>query len=174
MTTGAESRPVVAYIGLGANLGDPVFQLLQARQALSRTPHLREVAFSSLYRSTPMGPQDQPDYVNAVMAVETRLAPGPLLEVLHEVENAHGRSRVGDHWGPRTLDLDLLLYGNETVATPTLRVPHPGLGEREFVLVPLLEIAPGLTLPDGQALSDLILTCPRRESPLIRIEEASG
>ncbi|MGY6215481.1 2-amino-4-hydroxy-6-hydroxymethyldihydropteridine diphosphokinase [Methylolobus aquaticus] len=171
MTAGAEHRPVVAYIGLGANLNDPISQLLRARQELSQNPQLREVAFSSLYRSAPMGPQDQPDYVNAVIAVETRLAPESLLAVLHEVENAHGRTRIGEQWGPRTLDLDLLLYGNETVATPTLRVPHPGLGEREFVLVPLLEIAPSLTLPDGQPLSDLILTCSRRESPLIRIEE---
>jgi 2-amino-4-hydroxy-6-hydroxymethyldihydropteridine diphosphokinase len=80
--------------------------------------------------------------------------------------------RLGDRWGPRTLDVDLLLYGDATIASPTLRVPHPGLGEREFVLVPLLEIAPTLTLPDGPALQDLLLTCPRRESPLIRIEDS--
>jgi 2-amino-4-hydroxy-6-hydroxymethyldihydropteridine diphosphokinase len=172
MTSGAEHRPVVAYIGLGGNLADPVTQLRNARRQLGEDPRLKEVAFSSLYRSAPMGPQEQPDYVNAVMAVETRLTPPALLAVLHEVENAHGRTRVGDRWGPRTLDLDLLLYGTEMVATPTLQVPHPGLGEREFVLVPLLEIAPNLTLPDGRALKDLVLTCPRRESPLIRIEEA--
>jgi 2-amino-4-hydroxy-6-hydroxymethyldihydropteridine diphosphokinase len=174
MTAGAEYRPVVAYIGLGANLEDPVVQLRSARQELGRNPNLTEIAFSSLYRSAPLGPKDQPNYVNAVMAVETPLAPEPLLSVLHEVENAHGRTRIGDHWGPRTLDLDLLLYGNETIATPTLQVPHPGLGEREFVLVPLLEIAPTLTLPDGRALSDLIRTCPRRESPLVRIEGTDG
>jgi len=169
-----ERRAVVAYIGFGANLGDPVSQLRAARRHLQQEPGVRELAFSRIFRSAPLGPEGQPDYVNAVMAIETGLAPEQLLETLQRVELAHGRVRTGDRWGPRTLDLDLLLYGDETINSPTLRVPHPGVTEREFVLIPLLEIAPELSLPDGRPLYDLLLACPRRETPLIPIEAIDG
>lgn len=161
---------VVAYLGLGANLDDPVGQVRAAHRELQQDPEFTELAFSSLYRSAPMGPPNQPDYVNAVMAVVTRLRPEELLAKLHRIEHAHGRIRAGEHWGPRTLDLDLLLYGGETISTPTLQVPHPGIAEREFVLIPLLEIAPALKLPDGRKLGDLLPDCPRRSCPLVRIE----
>jgi 2-amino-4-hydroxy-6-hydroxymethyldihydropteridine diphosphokinase len=167
-----ERRTLVAYIGLGANLGDPVNQILAARRELQLQPGLCEVAFSGLYRSAPMGPENQPDYVNAVMAVSTRIGPHDLLALLQRVENVHGRVRTGEHWGPRTLDLDLLLYGDETIARPELTVPHPGIADREFVLIPLFEIAPELSVPGCGTLRELMRTCSRRESPLTRIEYA--
>ena len=172
MTTDVERRKLVAYVGVGANLGDPIAQVHSARQALQHHPGLREIAFSRLYRSIPMGPADQPDYVNAVMAVETALAPLELLRILQEVEARHGRVRSRERWGPRVLDLDLLLYGEEVIETDTLRVPHPGIGDREFVLVPLAEIAPELVIPGKGALRDLIEACPRRESTLTVIDDA--
>lgn len=153
---------VVAYIGLGANLGDLVKTIESARSAVNRIAGVRELAFSSLYRSAPMGPADQPDYVNAVMAVETALEPLALLRELQVIEIAHGRMRKGERWGPRTLDLDLLLYGDETVVSDVLTVPHPGITYREFVLYPLAEIAPGLSIPGRGSLADLVRKCPRR------------
>lgn len=153
---------VVVFIGLGANLGDPVKTIKSARSAVNRIAGVRELAFSSLYRSAPMGPADQPYYVNAVMAVETTLEPLALLRELQAIENAHGRVRKGERWGPRTLDLDLLLYGDETVASDVLTVPHPGLADREFVLYPLAEIAPDLDIPGRGPLADLIRNCPKR------------
>lgn len=153
---------VVAYIGLGANLGDPVMTIESARSAVSRIADVRELAFSSLYRSTPMGPADQPDYVNAVMAVETTLAPLALLRELQIIETAYGRVRTGERWGPRTLDLDLLLYGDETIVSDVLTVPHPGIADREFVLYPLAEIAPDLDIPGRGPLADLVSKCPQR------------
>jgi 2-amino-4-hydroxy-6-hydroxymethyldihydropteridine diphosphokinase len=154
--------PVAAYIGLGGNLDDPVGRILAARTHIGTVDGIRETAFSSLYRSAPMGPADQPDYVNAVMAVETKLAPLDLLQELQAIETAFGRVRLGERWGPRTLDLDVLLYGTETIATERLTVPHPGLGVREFVLYPLLEIAPELVIPGLGAVVELTRQCPRR------------
>lgn len=165
------TRSVVAYIGLGANLGDPVAQLKSARQALRRQPGIRELACSRLYRSAPMGPSDQPDYINAVMAVETTLAPLPLLKVLQAVEAECGRVRSGERWGPRTLDLDLLLYGQQRIRKEELRVPHPGIAEREFVLQPLFEIAPELEIPEQGLVADLLRRCPRLSSPLTPVDD---
>lgn len=162
---------VIAYIGLGANLGDPITQVKTARHALRRHPDIHEVCCSRLYRSAPMGPADQPDYVNAVMAVETGLAPLPLLRVLQALEAEHGRVRSGERWGPRTLDLDLLLYGGETVATGELQVPHPGIAQREFVLQPLFDIAPELDIPGLGPVADLLRVCPRLASPLIPVDD---
>jgi 2-amino-4-hydroxy-6-hydroxymethyldihydropteridine diphosphokinase len=155
-------EPVLVYIGLGGNLGDAVGRLRLARRAINTIAGVREVAFSSLYRSAPMGPADQPEYVNAVMAVATTLAPLDLLRELQAVENAFGRVRIGERWGPRTLDLDILLYGSETLSGERLAVPHPGLAEREFVLYPLQEIAPDLEIPGKGRLADLVRQCPRR------------
>jgi len=153
---------VAAYIGLGANLGDPVEAIKSARSAIDKIAGVREVAFSSLYRSAPMGPANQPDYVNAVMSVETTLTPLELLRELQAIETAHGRVRVGERWGARTLDLDLLLYGCERMASEVLTVPHPGIADREFVLYPLEEIAPELDIPGKGPLADLVRKCPQR------------
>lgn len=154
---------VTAYIGLGSNLQNPIGQLRSGRRAIQSLPSVREKAFSNLYRSAPMGPSDQPDYINAVMAVETGLSALDLLKALQSIELAHGRTRSGERWGPRTLDLDLLLYGQERIATDELTVPHAGIAEREFVLYPLAEIAPPeLVIPGKGLLSELIRACPRR------------
>jgi 2-amino-4-hydroxy-6-hydroxymethyldihydropteridine diphosphokinase len=153
----------IAYIGLGSNLNDPIAQLHSARSAIRALTDTQELACSSLFRSMPMGPSDQPDYVNAVMAVETGLPPNELLARLQTIEHAQGRVRNGLRWGPRTLDLDILLYGDQVIATDTLTVPHAGLAEREFVLYPMAEIAPpDLQIPNAGKLSDLLIACPRR------------
>ncbi|HEY0922011.1 2-amino-4-hydroxy-6-hydroxymethyldihydropteridine diphosphokinase [Rheinheimera pacifica] len=148
--------PLRCYIGLGANLDQPVGQLQQAVQALKELAQSTLVAVSGLYGSKPMGPQDQPDYVNAVAAIDTTLTAEQLLDALQQIEQQQGRKRKAERWGPRTLDLDILLYGNQIIATERLTVPHYGLRVREFVLYPLYEIAPQLNLPDGTVLSSLL------------------
>jgi len=147
------------WIGLGSNLDDPRAQVSTALQELAQLPESSLVTHSSLYRSDPVGPPGQPDYINAVAALDTQLSPETLLDALQAIEQAHQRVRK-IHWGPRTLDLDLLLYGNETIATPRLSVPHPFMTQRNFVLWPLAEIAPELILPDGRSLQALLLQCP--------------
>jgi 2-amino-4-hydroxy-6-hydroxymethyldihydropteridine diphosphokinase len=139
-----------AYVGLGANLGsDLLATLTQAAQALAALPGTRLVALSSAWRSAPVD-AGGPDFLNAVAALETTLAPLELLDGLQAIEQAHGRERPYRN-APRTLDLDLLLYGDQVLDTPRLTLPHPRLGERAFVLRPLLEIAPGLShLASGQ------------------------
>ncbi len=152
-----------ACIGLGSNLGSPVQTLRSARQAIANQPGIREKSFSSLYQSVPMGPADQPDYVNAVMIVDTTLAPLQLLDVLQAIENAHGRVRQGERWGPRTLDLDMLLYDELEMDDIRLKLPHPGMTEREFVLYPLAEIASAdLNIPGKGNLSDWLARCSRK------------
>ena len=148
--------PLRCYIGLGANLEQPVAQLQQAVQALKQLAQSTLVAVSGFYGSKPMGPQDQPDYVNAVAAIDTTLTAEQLLDALQQIEQQQGRKRKAERWGPRTLDLDILLYGNQVIATERLTVPHYGLRVREFVLYPLYEIAPQLNLPDGTVLSSLL------------------
>lgn len=133
----------LAYIGLGSNLESPIEQVREALNELATLPLSRLVAASSLYASRPVGPQDQPDFVNAVAALETRLSPLALLDQLQALEQQHRRRRQ-HHWGPRTLDLDLLLYANDQIDSKRLRVPHPQMTARAFVLVPLAEIAPTL------------------------------
>ncbi|MFO7604106.1 MAG: 2-amino-4-hydroxy-6-hydroxymethyldihydropteridine diphosphokinase [Gammaproteobacteria bacterium] len=150
---------VTAYIGLGSNLDHPQTQLRQAIDAIAVLPGCRRLALSSLYRSRPLGPQDQPDYINAVMAIETTLAPLALLDELQAIEQAQGRVRGAERWGPRTLDLDLLLYAAEEYDAPRLKIPHPGLHERSFVLYPLYEIAPALVIPGRGALVELLAHC---------------
>jgi len=158
-----QEKKVIAYLGLGSNLADPVSQLRRARAEIARLDGVNERAFSSLYRSAPMGPTDQPDYVNAVMAVDVTLTAHELLHAVQEIEQTHGRDRSGQRWGARTLDIDILLYGQEQLHSDTLIIPHPGVSEREFVLYPLHEIAdPGLEIPGRGRLADLIAGCPRR------------
>jgi 2-amino-4-hydroxy-6-hydroxymethyldihydropteridine diphosphokinase len=154
------SETVIAYIGLGSNLQNPSAQLHSARLDINALSYTKECAFSSLYQGPPMGPQDQPDYVNAVMAVSTQLSPIELLRALQTIENTHGRVRLGERWGARTLDLDILLYGKQIITLADLTVPHSGLTERAFVLYPLYEIAPKLIIPDKGKLVDLLANCP--------------
>lgn len=148
------------YIGLGANLVEPVAQLQAAVTALGQLPETELVQVSRFYSSKPMGPQDQPDYVNAVAALDTRLTPLALLHALQQIELAHGRQRKAERWGPRTLDLDILLFGMQQIDHPELTVPHYGMQLREFVLYPLAELAPDLILPDGVALQSLLQQVP--------------
>ena len=148
-------RPLRAWIGLGANLGQPLAQLQSAIGALSQLPDTLLLAVSPLYGSAPVGPADQPDYLNAAALLQTSLPPHALLRELQAIENAHDRVRER-HWGPRTLDLDLLLYDADIIATPELKVPHPELSHRAFVVLPLLDLEPGLSLPDGSALKGLL------------------
>ncbi|MBD3898435.1 2-amino-4-hydroxy-6-hydroxymethyldihydropteridine diphosphokinase [Halomonas sp. ML-15] len=143
-----------AYIGLGSNLDDPLAQVQGALAALARLPLTRCVAASPCYASRPVGPQDQPDFINAVAALDTRLSPLALLDQLQAVEQRHRRRRLR-HWGPRTLDLDLLLYDDTCLATSRLTLPHPHMASRGFVLLPLANIAPTLRLPDGRRIADL-------------------
>lgn len=145
--SGYRAPPVRVYIGIGANLDDPRQQVETAIAELGQLPATRLVRASSRYRTPPMGPQDQPDYINAVAELETGLAPLALLEALQGLEQRHRRQRGAQRWGPRTLDLDLLLYGEESIDEPRLTVPHPGIAERAFVLLPLAEIAPDLAIP---------------------------
>lgn len=147
---------ITVFVAVGSNLGDPVSQANVAIDALKQLPKTQFVQTSSLYSSTPMGPQDQPDYINAVVELTTELTPLELLDCTQTIELEQGRVRKEERWGPRTLDLDILLYGNEVMDSERLTVPHYGMKEREFVLYPLAEIAPNLTLPCGTRLDDLL------------------
>ncbi len=149
-----------AFIGLGANLDDPVRHVADALTALGDLPSTRLVRRSGLYRTPPMGPPGQPDYINAVAAIDTGLAALDLLDHLQALERAHGRDRRGERWGPRTLDLDILLFGDRRIDHPRLCVPHAGLHERTFVLYPLAEIAPDLDVPGRGPLHALLALCP--------------
>lgn len=149
-----------AYIGLGSNLATPLQQLHSALQALNALPHSQLIAQSSFYASDPLGPADQPRYVNAVAALDTDLSPLALLDALQRIELEQGRTRKAERWGPRTLDLDILLFGNLQLDEPRLTVPHYHMHARAFVLYPLAEIAPQLQLPDGRTLNDLLAACP--------------
>ncbi len=148
-----------AYIGLGSNLDDPVAQIRSGVAALARMAETRVEACSSLYHSAPVGRQDQPDFVNAVCRVRTGLAPAALMHDLLEIESQHGRERRGEKGGPRTLDLDLLLYGGEAIQSAALTVPHPRLHERAFVLYPLSELEPDLVIPGHGSLRELLAGC---------------
>lgn len=145
-----------AYIGLGSNLADPVRQVRAGLVALSALPETTLGPVSRFYGNPPMGPVPQPDYVNAVAAIHTALSPEPLLDMLKTIEQTAGRDLHGRRWGPRPLDLDILLYGQMQYVSDTLTIPHPGVPERAFVLYPLAEIAPMLSIPGAGALEDLL------------------
>lgn len=143
-----------AYVGVGSNLGDPRAQVEQALAALGSLPRTRRVCVSSLYGSRPFGPVRQPDFVNAVAGVLTQLSPEELLVELRALEAAAGRERR-ERWGPRVLDLDLLIHGRERRDSPDLALPHPGIVERNFVLYPLAELAPDLDVPGAGRVAAL-------------------
>jgi len=158
---------VTAYVGLGSNLNGPEDQVERAMAELDGLPGTRCVAKSRLYRSAPMGPAGQPDYINAVAKLETELAPQALLSALQGIEKAHGRTRGGERWGPRTLDLDILLYTDHCVDRPELQIPHSGIAERAFVLYPLQEVAGDIEIPGHGLLSELLKNCsPEGLEPL--------
>ncbi|WP_339526322.1 2-amino-4-hydroxy-6-hydroxymethyldihydropteridine diphosphokinase [Pseudomonas sp. EL_65y_Pfl2_R96] len=147
------------YIGMGSNLADPAAQLRSAIEALSQLPQTQLVGVSAFYQSDSLLP-GQPRYTNAVAALDSRLAPLELLDALQAIENGQGRERL-ERWGPRTLDLDIVLFGDRLIDEPRLKVPHYHLQERAFVLYPLAELAPAdLRLADGRSLTELLAACP--------------
>jgi len=149
------NKSVTAYVGLGSNLHGPADQVRRAMFELDDIPDTRVVARSSLYVNPPMSASNQPDYINAVAALATRLDPLRLLGELQRIEDRHGRLRGPDRWGPRTLDLDLLIYGDEIRDAPELTLPHPGIAQRSFVLLPLLELEPALVVPGKGPVREL-------------------
>ena len=150
---------VPAYIGVGSNLGEPRARVLAAFDALAALPHTKLLARSRLYRTRPFGPVKQGDFINAVAKLDTRLSARELLADLRRIESAAGRIR-DERWGPRTLDLDLLLYGDEQIDSPELTVPHPGIAERGFVLAPLMDVAPELEVPGAGRVAALLKALP--------------
>ncbi|MFA2121633.1 2-amino-4-hydroxy-6-hydroxymethyldihydropteridine diphosphokinase [Escherichia coli] len=148
----------VAYIAIGSNLASPLEQVNAALKALGDIPESHILIVSSFYRTPPLGPQDQPDYLNAAVALETSLAPEELLNHTQRIELQQGRVRKAERWGPRTLDLDIMLFGNEVINTERLTVPHYDMKNRGFMLWPLFEIAPELVFPDGEMLREVLHT----------------
>jgi len=149
----------ITYIGLGSNLDQPLQQLRDAVIELASLPDTNLITTSSWYQSPPMGPQDQPDFINGVAKLQTSLSPRQLLEALQAIEQTHLRKK-DRHWGPRTLDLDILLYGGQIIDNTDLQIPHPGLHLRNFVLLPLAEITEQLIFPDGTPLVLHLENCP--------------
>lgn len=159
-----------ALIGLGSNLDNPAQRLISALAALQRLPTITLLHHSRLFSSAPIGPQDQPDYVNAVAAITFTGSAHELLYTLQALELAAGRQRLR-HWGERTLDLDILLVGDQHIDTPDLRVPHPQMCHRAFVLVPLMDIDPQRLLPDGTPLSSFLVQVKDQQlSPLEELD----
>ena len=146
----------LAYIAIGSNLASPLEQVNAAVQALGEIPLTRIVAVSSFYRTPPLGPQDQPDYLNAAVVLETALSAETLLDNTQRIELQQGRVRKAERWGPRTLDLDIMLFGHEIINTERLTVPHYDMKNRGFMLWPLFEVAPALLFPDGISLKSIL------------------
>ncbi len=155
--TDASTSPATAFVGLGGNMGDAEATLRAALEQLDALPGTRLLAASSLYRTAPVGGIEQADFVNAVAQLHTILGPEELLQALFTIERSHGRDRAREQrWGPRTLDLDLLLYGEDEIDVEGLTVPHPRIAERAFVLVPLVEIAPDAVIPGQGKARDVL------------------
>ncbi|MFI3037789.1 MULTISPECIES: 2-amino-4-hydroxy-6-hydroxymethyldihydropteridine diphosphokinase [Atlantibacter] len=144
------------YIAIGSNLASPLEQVHAALAALAEIPDSQIVAVSPFYRTPPLGPQDQPDYLNAAVALDTDLAPETLLDHTQRIELQQGRERKAHRWGPRTLDLDIMLFGDRQIATPRLTVPHYDMKNRAFMLLPLVHIAPDVCFPDGVKVADIL------------------
>ncbi|WP_159566941.1 2-amino-4-hydroxy-6-hydroxymethyldihydropteridine diphosphokinase [Budvicia diplopodorum] len=149
------------FIALGSNLNHPLTQVESALEAIRQIPHTRLVKCSPFYRTKPLGPQDQPDYLNAVIELDSELLPEPLLDATQAIELNQGRVRKDHRWGPRTLDLDILLYGNQTIDTPRLTIPHYDMHNRGFMLYPLADIAPELIFPNGTSLVERLQHIPK-------------
>jgi 2-amino-4-hydroxy-6-hydroxymethyldihydropteridine diphosphokinase len=150
--------PAKVYLGLGSNLNSPPRQIKAALKAIAKLPGTQLAGCAPWYQSIAIGPGSQPPYINTVVAINTVLKPRTLLQALQQIEKQQGRKRIV-RWGPRTLDLDILLYAKQTLNTQQLKIPHPRLGERNFVLYPLADIAPDLNLPDGTTLARLLANC---------------
>lgn len=169
------SAKLEAFIGLGSNQQAPQQQLQTALRALAALPDTELVACSSFYRSAPVGPQDQPDFINAVAQLATALSPLALLDHLQTIEQQQGRVR-DQYWGPRTLDLDLLLYGEQVIDHPRLQVPHPHMWERAFVLRPLAELLaelqPPLKMLHTQSLDERLAACASQAIERLEPEQA--
>ena len=155
-------RWLPAYVGLGSNLSDPAAQVRRAFEALAQLPGARLLARSSLYRTRPFGAVVQPAFVNAVAGLLTQRTPEELLAQLRALERELGRTAADERWGPRLIDLDLLVCGREMRATQTLTLPHPGIAERDFVLYPLAEVAPDLVVPGRGRVAELLLRAENR------------
>ncbi|EEU4852717.1 2-amino-4-hydroxy-6-hydroxymethyldihydropteridine diphosphokinase [Salmonella enterica] len=156
----------IAYIALGSNLASPLEQVNAALKAIADIPDSRIVAVSSFYRTPPLGPQDQPDYLNAAVALDTALAPEELLNYTQRIERQQGRERKAERWGPRTLDIDIMLFGDKIINTERLIVPHYDMKNRGFMLWPLFEVAPELIFPDGLTL--------RQQLTLLAVEKPAS
>lgn len=156
----------IAYIALGSNLASPLEQVNAALKAIADIPDSRIVAVSSFYRTPPLGPQDQPDYLNAAVALDTALAPEELLNYTQRIERQQGRERKAERWGPRTLDIDIMLFGDKIISTERLTVPHYDMKNRGFMLWPLFEVAPELIFPDGLTL--------RQQLTLLAVEKPAS
>jgi len=163
---------IKAYIGLGSNQQDPVNQLKLAMDHIASIPGVTVCRTSSFYRSKPVGPQDQPWFINAVSEIETELEAEQLLDELQAIENRQGRVRT-QHWGPRTLDLDILLYGKLQLNTERLILPHKEMKHRNFVLAPLAEIAPELNIPGMGPVSDLLQCCHQADIEKLHEQKSS-
>ena len=160
MTASIQTEPVfTVFIGLGSNLENPVQQIRTAIDTIKANKSINLVKTSSLYKTAPVGPDGQPDYINAVVEVQTTMQPEALLSALQSIENQHGRKREL-HWGARTLDLDILLFDEQVISQPNLVIPHAHIAERNFVLIPLLEITDdSLMIPGKGQLNDLLQQC---------------
>jgi len=157
------------YLGLGSNINGPVQQLECAIRILGQQARCKILALSSFYSNPPMGPAQQPDYVNAVVCIDTDFSPGQLMDNLQAIEMQQGRKR-GVRWGPRCLDIDILLYEQISLDSERLKIPHPGLCERNFVLYPLQEIAPDLNIPGKGHIIDLIKDCDYGELRKLQVD----
>ena len=146
---------VPAYIAIGSNLDTPIHQVAAAFERLAQIEGCQLISRSRLYRTAPLGPQDQPEFVNAAAAILCRISARELLTALKAIETSMGRAAPTVRWGPRRIDLDLLVYGSERIAEPDLTIPHPGLPVRNFVLYPLLDIAPDLLVPGHGSVREL-------------------
>ncbi len=153
------------FLGLGSNLENPIQQLKQAITALQKLPTSFVIAVSPFYESKPMGPQNQPNFINAVVQLDTFLEPLNLLQHTKAVEKQHKRVKT-EHWGPRTIDIDILFYGKKQIYLPELIIPHPGIEERNFVILPLFDLAPNLRLPNGKMIRELYQYCASMSTPI--------
>lgn len=162
-------HPKVSYIALGSNLEHPLQQLKRALLAIDQLPETYLLAYSSFYQSAPMGPQDQPSFINAVAKIHTSLTPLKLLDALQAIEKQQGRVKK-QHWGTRTIDLDIVLYDHTIMQSERLTLPHYGAKKRDFVLKPMAEISPDLEFPDGEPIIKALENCPSYELEKITIE----